>query len=101
MGTAHAEAWGHNGPGTFQKQEKVNPATAVFVRMLGGTASIQQARADIEGRRWIRHNQGWSREPTRADLLTWSPAGLSGCDSYPRDALRPQSMVLLRGGHLG
>lgn len=46
VGTAPEEAWGQNGPGTFQKHEKVDPDTAAFLRMLGGTTCIQQAGTD-------------------------------------------------------
>lgn len=46
-----AVAQGQRGPGMFQKQEKVNPATAVILRMLGGTTGVQQAGTDIGSRR--------------------------------------------------
>lgn len=48
MGTAHAEVWGQNGPGTFQKQEKVDPAMAVFLRMLGGTQAFSRQEVTLK-----------------------------------------------------
>lgn len=65
----------------FQKQEKVNPATAVILRMLGGTTGIQQAGTDMDSRRLDQITEcveypakGRSWDPARADLPTQSPA---------------------------
>lgn len=88
-GTTPSVAQGQRGPGMFQKQEKVNPATAVFLRMLGGTTGVQQTGTDIDNRRLDQitehvecpaKDRSW--EPARADLPTLVPKRCTGAPAY-------------------